>query len=114
MDDVEKQFESLYMSFSDTDNTPVVEKVVVCVGTNDIRNCRENGIRHLKRPLINLIEKIKLLFPDSTIWFQSLIPLAVQNQFTIANVEQFNSLLFEVMFIYENIFSQYISHFSKI
>ena len=94
--DVEKQFDTFYMSLPDTDNTPVVEKVIVCVGTNDIRNCRENGVRHLKRPLITLIEKIKLLFPDSNIWFQSLIPLPVQNQFTIANVEQFNSLLFEV------------------
>ena len=90
------QIESYFLSFSDVGQTPIVEKIIVCVGTNDIRNCRENGVRHLKRPLFNLIEKIKLLFPNCSIWFQSLIPLIVQNQFMVPNVDQFNKLLFEV------------------
>lgn len=110
--DVTNQFESYFMSHSSAKDTPVVEKVIVCVGTNDIRNCRENGVRHLKRPLICLIEKIKLLFPVCNIWFQTLIPLTVQNQFSITNVNQFNKLLFEVCsymrVYYLNVFSYFL------
>ena len=35
-------------------------------------------------------------FPVASIWFQSLIPLIVQSQFTITDVDQFNKLLFGV------------------
>ena len=61
---VTEQIESYFLSFSDVGQTPIIEKVIVCVGTNDIRNYLENEVRQLKRSLINLIEKITLLFPD--------------------------------------------------
>lgn len=113
IDDVSKQIESYYMSFTNPSETPVVDKVIICVGTNDIRNCKENGVRHLKRPLISLTEKLKLIFPDSIVWFQSLIPLIVQNQFSVTNVNQFNKLLFEVCtymkIYYLNVFSNYLA-----
>lgn len=96
VDVTSKQIDSYFLSLTDEHSSPVVEKFIICVGTNDIRNCRENGVRHLKRPLILLIEKIKLLFPDATVWFQSLIPLIVQNQFSVKNILQYNNLLFEV------------------
>ena len=112
VEDVSRQIEAYFLSFTDEISSPFVEKVVVCVGTNDIRNCRENGVRHLKRPLVSLMEKIKLIFPDATVWFQSLIPLIVQNQFSVKNIEQFNSLLFEVCsymkVYYLNIFGMFL------
>ena len=42
------------------------------------------------------IEKLKLFYPDAIIWFQSLIPLIVQHQFTASCVTFFSDLLFEV------------------
>ena len=93
--DVENQLETYFMS-ADVGSAPDVEKVILCVGTNDIRNCKENGIRHLKQPLISLVELIKTLFPNSKIWFQSIVPLLIQNQFSVKNVKDYNSLLFEV------------------
>lgn len=109
---VVEQIESYFLSCSDASQTPIVEKIIVCVGTNDIRHCKENGVRHLKRPLFTLIEKMKLLYPDCPVWFQSLIPLIVQNQFTVPNVNQFNELLFEVCsqmrIFFLNVFSNFI------
>ena len=43
VEDVSKQIKALFLSFADENSSPIVEKVVVCVGTNDIRNYRENG-----------------------------------------------------------------------
>ena len=94
--DVSTQLDTYFLSNADENTNIEVDKIVVCVGTNDIRNCKENGIRHLKQPLVLLVEQIKNLFPNSKIWFQSLIPLIIQNQFTVHNVHEFNRLLFEV------------------
>lgn len=94
INDVSLQLESFFMSSSQSD--VIVDKVIVCVGCNDIRNCRENGVRHLKSPLIDLAERIKMYFPVSKIWFQSLVPLPLQHKFTVRNVEQLNDLLFEI------------------
>lgn len=73
-----------------------VNNIFICVGTNDIRNCRENGVRHLKSPLVRLAQHIKLLFPDAVVWFQCIIPLPLQHEYSVQNVEQFNALLYEV------------------
>ena len=114
VDDVSKQLEQYFSSFTDIETTPTVEKVIVCVGANDIRNCKEHGIRHLKRPIISLIEQIQLLFPDAKIYFQSLIPLIIQNQFTVNNVGQFNKLLFEICsymrVYYLNVFRMFLQY----
>ena len=74
----------------------VVEKVFVCVGANDIRSCRENGVRHLKQPLVSLVEQIKSCYPGAIVWFQCLVPLPIQHQYSVRNVEQYNKLLYEV------------------
>ena len=109
---VEEQIESYFISCSDANQTPIVDKIIVCVGTNDIRHCKENGVGHLKRPLSILMEKIKLMFPDCIVFFQSLIPLIIQNQFTIPNVNKFNRLLFDLCshmrVFFVNVFSYFI------
>ena len=92
--DVSLQLDLFFLASSQQDC--IVEKVFVCVGANDIRHCRENGVRHLKQPLVSLVEQIKMSFPDANVWFQCLVPLPLQHQYSVVNVEQYNKLLFEV------------------
>ena len=54
-----------------------VLKIVVSVGTNDIRNC-VNGIKHLSGPFKALCHTIRELYPNSRIYFQSLLPLPLK------------------------------------
>ena len=110
--DVGKQLETYFLSNSDGNSSPTVEKIVICVGANDIRHCKENGVKHLKLPLISLIELAKTLFPDAKIWFQSVIPILIQNQFTAKNVIEYNRMLYDVcvhsMTYYLNVFKQFL------
>ena len=95
--DVSHQLDRYFVS-KEYDNV-TVDRVFICVGTNDIRNCKENGVRHLKSPLVRLARQIKLIFPDADVWFQSLIPLTMQHQFTVCNLEQYNSIMVFYLFI---------------
>ena len=75
------------------DNPDVfVEKLIVSVGTNDIRYCY-NGVGHLKGPIKQLFKKIKELCPRTKVYIQSLLPLPVINRNIIHNVVCFNNLL---------------------
>ena len=42
------------------------------------------------------IEQIKKLFPGAKIWFQSLVPLIIQNQFSVKSFHEYNRPVFEV------------------
>lgn len=57
-----------------------VLKIVVSVGTNDIRNCEGKGIGHLKAPIKELCNHIQQLYPDSKVFFQSLLPLPLKHE----------------------------------
>ena len=107
---VEQSIDNFYMTNSDS----MVEKVFLCVGTNDIRNCYHNGVKHLKSPLVQLVRKVKLLFPKACIYFQSLIPLPVRNQTTIKNITDMNCLIFDICrnehIFYLNVFWAFIGH----
>ena len=109
--DVSNQIDKFYTSVNDDE--VIVENVFVCVGTNDIRYCKESGVGHLRRHLFGLINKIKLFFPGAKIWFQSLIPLLIQNQWTISNIESYNSMLYDVCSIskifYINCFHMFLA-----
>ena len=73
----------------------IVEKVLVSVGTNDIRYC-VNGVEHLRNKFKALSSKITELYPHSIVYFQSLIPLPCKNKFdwnTNINVLDFNKLI---------------------
>ena len=94
--DVRKQIESFYLSEEHASGNVIVEKVFVSVGTNDIRDCRENGTRVLKAPLLYLAEQLKLLYPEAVVWFQNLVPLPWQHKFTFRNVQEFNKIIYEV------------------
>ena len=78
-------------------NPSNVDKVIMSIGTNDIRYCR-NGVGHLFFPVRNLVQKVKTLFPLARIYIQSLIPIRYHqnnpgNLKIVENVLEFNKLL---------------------
>ena len=73
-----------------------VDKLIVSVGTNDLRNCRK-GIDHLKGPLKDLCNTIGKLAPNTKVFFQSLIPLPIRGNYdweTNAVICDFNEILY--------------------
>lgn len=70
-----------------------VRRVIVSVGTNDLRNNRKSTVGHLYTPMENLIVKIRTYYPNAIIHVQSLLPQRVQNAWTVSNVQGFNKLL---------------------
>ena len=92
MDKVQKQLEDYKASNPGKD----VTKIIVSVGTNDIRNCI-NGVNHLRGPLKNLCTKITDLYPGSAVYFQALLPLPLkdlQDTRTNRTVLDFNRLIY--------------------
>ena len=78
-------------------NVLSIKKIIVSVGTNDIRRCR-NGVGHLFYPIVNLVQKLKNFFPAAKIFMQSLIPVRFdwsnpENPNIVRNVFDFNKLL---------------------
>ena len=72
-----------------------VTTIILAVGINDIRYCRK-GINHLKSPLINLINKLKDYFPKCKIYIDSVIPIKINNQFTVSNIYKYNEMLYNI------------------
>ena len=79
------------------DNHANVNKIIISVGTNDIRNNKKHSVGHLYTPMENLVKKIKTYYPKAIIYIQSLLPQRVQNAFTVSNVLGFNKLLFKII-----------------
>ena len=64
--------------------------------TSGFRNCK-NGIDHLRGPFKELCNTISELFPNSTVFFQSLLPLPLKHQgdwYTNDIVSDFNRVIF--------------------
>ena len=73
-----------------------VRKVLLCAGTNDIRYFNDKGVYYLKPTIDDLIKTAKDLFPLAVIYFQSLIPLPVNNRpFIVEDVDQLNKIMYE-------------------
>ena len=82
-----------------------VEKVIMSIGTNDIRYCSK-GVSHLKGPLKKLFKKVKTLAPDAKVFVQSLLPLPFsdRDRYKISqNVNAFNNILYNCC-SYEHIY----------
>ena len=91
---VEKSIDQFYLN-----NNQQIDQVFVSVGTNDIRNCKNNGVMHLRKPLTDLVNKIKLLFPTAKLFLQSLLPLPItqfNHHYVIRNVSEYNLLIEQV------------------
>ena len=59
-----------------------VVKVFISAGVNDMRYC-SNGIYHLKTKITQLINKVELYFPKAKIFFQSVLPVYIENRHTV-------------------------------
>ena len=82
-------------SFVDNNQNLEIKQLFICVGTNDIRHCREKSIWHLKTPLQSFFTSIKQLAPKAKIYVQSLLPIPSNgNRFRERNVLDMNRLLF--------------------
>ena len=72
-----------------------VVKVFVSAGVNDVRYCTD-GIFHLRSQINHLISKIQTYFPQAKVYFQSILPVHIENKFTVINILNFNRMIYEV------------------
>ena len=85
---------------SDQCNSSAVHKIIVSMGTNDIRWCK-SGVGHLYYPMQNFICRLKTFFPNAKIFIQSLTPVRYhrtrpENASVVENVLEFNKILLKV------------------
>lgn len=109
MEDVEKSIAEYVELNTDVE----IKTLFVCVGTNDIRNCKE-GIRHLRSPLCDFMKSIKKLCPDAKIFIQSLLPIPTNGSKSLArNVLSMNNLLYNLCSRYRlyfvNVFDSFLN-----
>ena len=91
MHHVMKQLKGYHDSNVDT----IVDKILISVGTNDIRYSNDSD--QLKLKLKSLCSVIKDLYPNSRVFFQLLIPLPCHHKndwHTNSNVLRFNRAIF--------------------
>ena len=91
MDKVQKQLEDYFAAHPNVQ----VEKILISVGTNDIR--RINDVGTVRGPLKQLFSKICLLFPNCKVYVQSLLPLPLKDdndRLTNKRIIDFNRILF--------------------
>ena len=93
----------------------VVNRVILSVGTNDIRRCRF-GVGHLYYPVLNLMKNIRTYFPSAAIYVQSVLPVRytegrAENPRLVDNVYDVNKLLLKAAASIENCF--YFDLFQK-
>ena len=69
---------------------------------------------HLQLPFNELARQIRTQIPSASVWFQSLIPLPHQHNFTEVNVMQYNDLLYEICITnhiyYLDCFNTFLTH----
>ena len=70
-----------------------VKKLFISVGTNDIRYVYSRGVKHLKAPLIRLLDRAKELFPSAEVYVHSVLPGFEENCWTAGNVMDVNRLI---------------------
>ncbi len=108
--EVQKKIEVFVKSNTQYD----IQKVILSVGTNDIRQCK-SGIQHLKNSICDFMKFLKLTFPYAKIYFQSIIPLAHDKScsYVVSNVLNMNNLLFNLCsrfhLFYMDVFSSFLN-----
>ncbi len=88
---VQKQLEK----YAEDNPGTEVWKIIMSVGTNDIRNCSD--INRLRGPIKQLCGKIQILFPTAKVYFQSLLPLPLKDSrdwLTNSTVQAFNKIIY--------------------
>ena len=86
---------SVDLFFEDLSNVPSdIEKIMFSLGTNDIRHRR--GVSKFRKPLLDLIIKTKTYFPQAKIYFQAVLPIRLNTNFTAENFTTFNKMLLDL------------------
>ncbi len=94
---VEKAIESFVTEHPELE----IKTLFVCIGTNDIRNCKQ-GVKHLKTPLSDFMKRIKVLAPSAKIFVQSLLPLPPNGDPSVVrNVLAMNNLMYSLCVKYK-------------
>lgn len=78
---------------------PNVDKVILCLGTNDIKffnSFRFDLNRRFRAPLTKLIKQVKLMFPSAQIIFKCVLPFRIMYTYNAKSVHEFNYLLVEL------------------
>ena len=91
--DIGEMVENFYFNHGDKVD---VDKIIFSFGTNDIRFETKNIYNKFYRDIVELIEKTKCLFPKSTIFVQTVLPMRIVNTLTAQNVLEFNRLLVDI------------------
>ena len=76
-----------------------VDKVIICLGTNDIKffnGVKFNVSKKFRSPLTRLVNLIKFLLPEAQIVFKCVLPMKVYYNYTAKTVHDFNYLLLEI------------------
>ncbi len=90
-----KAVQEQLMDYAAANPTVVVDKIILSVGTNDMRNVQDVNI--LRGPLKQLCKKVNCLYPNSKVYVQSLLPLPTKTEndcLTNRRVLDFNRILF--------------------
>ena len=92
-----------------------VDKVILCVGVNDIKHfdsIKYDLNKRFRKPLTRLINQVKLLLPNAQIIFKSVLPMKIFYFYTTKSVHEFNLLLLDLCGNYGCIFSTVFRDFS--
>ena len=75
-------------------NTEVknVEKIILSFGTNEVKH-ETGGVAKFEQPILDLLRKVRKLFPDSTVYVQSVLPTRNVYWYCTPNLLDFNSIL---------------------
>jgi alkylated DNA repair dioxygenase AlkB/lysophospholipase L1-like esterase len=94
--------------------TSKVDKVILCLGTNDIKHFNSFQFDLFKRfrsPLTQLIRQAKFMFPNAQIIFKSVLPFQIRFKYNPKSVQEFNYLLLELCSNYGCIFFDCFAEF---
>ena len=105
------------LNFQRENNKVIIHKIIISVGTNDVRNSKNTN--DLEAPLQDLIETTKTTYTGAEMYVQSLLPIKLQqwncpgNKITVDKVYGFNRLLFiickEYNLFYVDLFKIFLS-----
>ena len=81
------------------DEISKVDKVIINVGTNEVKHFNSfnrNISDYFWGPLCNLVQKVKHLFYNAQIIFQSVLPIKIIFKYNVKSVHLFNWLLIKL------------------
>ena len=90
-----KDIDKIINDLPNTHGHITADQVIISIGVNDIRYCR-GKVQHLKDSYIDLIHKLKYLYPNVKVFVRSILPVKILNEFTAQNVLKFNKLLLHI------------------